>query len=84
MLGITQKADGMFKFVIGEGESKKGPIPPTGNTNTRGFFAPTTKEFIKKWVMEGPTHHYALGIGHYADTVKKVGDALGIESVIVR
>lgn len=34
--------------------------------------------------MEGPTHHYALGIGHYADTVKKVGDALGIESVIVR
>lgn len=84
MLGITQKADGSFKFVIGEGESKKGAIPPTGNTNTRGFFAPTTKEFIKKWVMEGPTHHYALGIGHRADIIKKIGDALGIESVIVR
>ena len=84
MLGITQTADGRFKFVIGEGVSKKGPIPPTGNTNTRGFFAPTTKEFIKKWVMEGPTHHYALGVGKHADTIKKIADILGIEAVIVR
>lgn len=84
MLGITQTYDGKMKFVIGEGESKKGPIPPTGNTNTRGFFEPTTKEFVKKWVMEGPTHHYALGIGHHAETIKKIADALGIESVIVK
>lgn len=84
MLGITQTHDGRFKFVIGEGYSKKGPIPPTGNTNTRGFFEPTTKEFIKKWVMEGPTHHYALGIGHHASTIKKIADVLGIESVIVK
>lgn len=84
MLGITQTADGRFKFVIGEGFSKQGPIPPTGNTNTRGFFEPTTREFIKKWVMEGPTHHYALGIGHHAGTLKKIADVLGIESVIVK
>lgn len=84
MLGITQTYDGKMKFVIGEGMSKAGPIPPTGNTNTRGFFEPTTKEFIKKWVMEGPTHHYALGIGHHAETIKKIADVLGIESVIVR
>ncbi len=84
MLGITQNANGGFKFVIGEGESKSGPIPPTGNTNTRGFFEPTTKEFIKKWVMEGPTHHYALGIGHHAKTIKKIAEALNIEAVIVK
>ena len=84
MLGITQTYDGKFKFVIGEGISKKGPIPPTGNTNTRCFFAPTTKEFVKRWVMEGPTHHYALGIGHKAETIKKIADALGIEAVIVK
>lgn len=84
MLGITQTYDGKFKFVIGEGTSKKGPIPPTGNTNTRGFFEPTTKEFIKRWVMEGPTHHYALGIGHHADTIAKIADILGIEWVIVK
>lgn len=84
MLGITQNASGGFKFVIGEGISKAGPIPPTGNTNTRGFFEPTTKEFVKKWVMEGPTHHYALGVGHHADTIAKIAEVLGIEYVIVR
>ena len=84
MLGITMAANGNFKFVIGEGYSKKGPIPPTGNTNTRGFFEPTTKEFLKKWVMEGPTHHYALGIGHHAETIKKIAEILNIECVIVK
>ena len=84
MLGITQTYNGKFKFVIGEGYSKEGPIPPTGNTNTRGFFKPTTKEFIKRWVMEAPTHHYALGLGHHADTIAKIAEILGIEYVIVR
>jgi len=84
MLGITQTAAGKFKFVIGEGMSQKGAIPPTGNTNTRGFFEPTTKEFIKAWVMEGPTHHYALGIGHHAKLLAKIGEVLGIETVIVK
>ena len=84
MLGITQTAEGKMKFVIGEGESKAGPIPPTGNTNTRGFFEPDIKTFLKRWVMQGPTHHYALGIGHHADTIAKIADILGIECVIVR
>lgn len=84
MLCLTQTGDGKFKFIIGEGLSKQGPIPPTGNTNTRGFFAPTTKEFIKKWVMAGPTHHYALGIGHHADTIAKIAEALGIQYEIIR
>lgn len=83
MLSITQTADGKPKFVIGEGMSKQGAIPPTGNTNTRAFFKPTTKEFIKKWVMAGPTHHCALGTGHHADTLAKIADSLGIEWVIV-
>lgn len=84
MLGITLKSDGRFKMVIGEGYSKHGAIPPTGNTNTRGFFQPNTKDYIKAWVMECPTHHYALGIGHHANTIKKIADILGIDSVIVK
>jgi L-arabinose isomerase len=84
MLGITQTGEGKIKLVIGEGESVEGPIPPTGNTNTRGYFKPDTKSFIKAWVMEGPTHHYALGLGHRAELIAKLGRALGIESVIVR
>jgi L-arabinose isomerase len=83
MLGLTSKHDGRFKFVIAEGQSVRGPIPATGNTNTRGFFKPDVRTFLKKWVAEGPTHHYALGIGHRARALKRIGEALGIESVIV-
>lgn len=83
MLGVTQTFDGRFKFVIGEGESVPGPIPPTGNTNTPGAFKPDPVTFLKAWCAEGPTHHFALGIGHHAKTIKKLADALGIEAVIV-
>jgi len=83
MLGITSNYNGTFKFVIAEGISVEGPVPPTGNTNTRGFFKPDIKTFLQKWHQEGPTHHSALGIGCNAKTIKKIGDVLGIESVIV-
>ena len=83
MFGITSTYEGKFKFVITEGESMHGPIPPTGNTNTRAFFKPDIRTFLKKWMAEGPTHHFALGIGNYAETIKKIGEILNIESVIV-
>jgi L-arabinose isomerase len=34
-------------------------------------------------VYEGPTHHFALGIGHRAESLRRIADALGIESVVV-
>jgi L-arabinose isomerase len=83
MLSINSTYDGKFKFIIAEGESVKGPIPPTGNTNTRGFFKPDIKTFLARWIKEGPTHHFALGIGHHAATIKKIADYLNIEAVII-
>ncbi len=83
MLGVAQKHDGKFKFIIAEGESVKGPIPPTGNTNTRGFFKPDVRTFLKRWFKEGPTHHFSLGTGHRAETIRQIGEFLGIESVII-
>ncbi|MEN8192131.1 MAG: L-fucose/L-arabinose isomerase family protein [Bacteroidota bacterium] len=83
MLGITTKADGQFKFVIAEGESVEGPVTPIGNTNTRGFFKPNIKTFLKRWFSEGPTHHFALGIGNKAETIKQIADFLDIEAVII-
>lgn len=83
MLSITSTYEGKFKFVIAEGESVEGPIPPTGNTNTRGYFKPDVRTFLTKWVKEGPTHHFALGVGHHAQTIWKIGEYLNIESVIV-
>ena len=83
MLSINSTYDGKFKFIIAEGESVKGPIPPTGNTNTRGHFKPDIRTFLYKWMAEGPTHHFALGIGHHANSIAKIANYLNLESVIV-
>lgn len=83
MLSIGVRADGKFKMIIAEGESVDAPIPPTGNTNTHGKFRPDVRTFLHDWCMEGPTHHFALGIGKHADTLVKLADALSIECVVV-
>jgi L-arabinose isomerase len=83
MLSIGVTAGGRFKFVLAEGESVYGPIPATGNTNTRGFFRPDVRTFLKRWVAEGPTHHFALGTGHCAGSLRHIADALHIESVVI-
>jgi len=83
MLSINSTYEGKFKFIIAEGESIQGPIPATGNTNTRGFFKPDIKTFLKNWMNEGPTHHFALGIGHHAKTIKKIAQYFNIDAVII-
>ena len=83
MLSIGVNASGKFKFIIAEGESLPGPIPPTGNTNTHGKFLPDARTFLKRWSLAGPTHHFALGIGHHAETIKKVADSFNIEAEII-
>ncbi|MFA4944184.1 MAG: arabinose isomerase [Lentisphaeria bacterium] len=83
MLSIGVKADGKFKFIVAEGESVAGPVPPTGNTNTHGRFKPDVRTFLTRWVAEGPTHHFALGLGHRAAAIRKVAAAFGIECVAI-
>jgi L-arabinose isomerase len=83
MLSIGQTGDGRFKFVVAEGESVRGPIPPTGNTNTRGYFKPDVRTFLVDWCRQGPTHHFALGVGHAAGTIARIADLLGIPCAVV-
>jgi len=84
MMSIGQTAEGAFKFIIAEGESERRPIPPTGNTNTHGRFGKDVRQFLLDWTMEGPTHHFALGVGHHAEDLVRLADCLGIEAVVVR
>ncbi|MGD8238609.1 MAG: L-fucose/L-arabinose isomerase family protein, partial [Armatimonadota bacterium] len=79
ILGLTQTFDGQFKMVVAEGESLAGPIPATGNTNTRGKFPPDVATFCEQWSLAGPTHHFALGVGHVAGAVYKVAQAIGCD-----
>ncbi len=83
ILGLTQTYDGRFKMVLAEGESLPGPIPATGNTNTRAKFAPDVATFCERWSLAGPTHHFALGVGHVASAVAKLARAIGCEVEVV-
>ncbi len=83
MLGLTQTQGGRFKFVAAAGESVPGAIPKSGNTNTRVRFALPVAEFVERWAMEGPTHHFALGVGHATSILRKVARALDIEIAVV-
>jgi len=83
IFGLTQGADGRFKFILAEGQSVPGPIPATGNTNTRCRFEPDMPTFIERWSEAGPTHHFALGIGRQVSTLRKVARLFGLETVVV-
>jgi L-arabinose isomerase len=82
-IGLTQTYEGRLKLVVAEGESLPGPIPPTGNTNTRCRFPPDVSTFIENWSLAGPTHHFALGVGHIAHVIEGFARCWGIECVNV-
>ena len=84
ILGVTQTADGRLKLLVAEGEALPGEILHIGNTNSRLRFALPPDLFMDRWCQEGPTHHVALGVGHEAATLEKVGRLLGLETVVVR
>lgn len=84
MLSIGVGPAGRFRFVIAEGESVPGPIPPTGNTNTHGKFRPDVRTFLKRWAAAGPTHHFALGIGHEAETLAAIARWLNLDCEVIR
>jgi len=83
MLSVTVNEQGRIKLVVAQGESLQGDIPPTGNTNSHGYFKPDLRTFLRRWVAEAPTHHFALGIGHHGETILKIARCLGIEAVLV-
>jgi L-arabinose isomerase len=69
MLSIGVKADGRFKFVVAEGESLRGPIPPTGNTNTHGQIQAGCPHVPEALGRRGPdaslrARHRSQGRGH--------------------
>jgi L-arabinose isomerase len=41
------------------------------------------RTFLKRWVAEGPTHHFALGIGHRAEELVEIAKILNIEYAVV-
>ena len=84
MLSINVDRNGKFRMIAAEGTSIAGDIPQTGNTNTRVSFGEDVCGFLTRWCEAGPTHHFALGIGHRMDTLRKFSRISGIELIEVR
>ena len=83
LLSVVQTVDGKLQLLMAEGESVAGPILEIGNTNSRYRFSPGARNFMNQWNVHGPAHHCAVGVGHIANKLKKLGALLGIECVQV-
>jgi L-arabinose isomerase len=82
-LSVIQSFDGQLRLLVAEGESVPGPILEIGNTNSRYRFALGVKGFINAWCKHGPAHHCAVGVGHIASQIEKLGALLNIETIRV-
>ncbi len=80
LLSVVEGKDGIF-LLAAQGESVAGPILEIGNTNSRYRFSIGAKKFMNDWSRQGPAHHCAIGVGHIADKIQKLGQILGIETV---
>jgi L-arabinose isomerase len=79
ILSVVQTADGRLKLLVAEGESVPGPILEIGNTNSRYRFPIGVKEYVETWSGHGPAHHCAVGVGHIASRIQKLGALLDVE-----
>ncbi len=82
LLSVDEGKDHVF-LLVAEGESVAGPILKIGNTNSRYHFSIGAKNFMNEWSKQGPAHHCAIGVGHIANKIKKLGRILNLDVVTI-
>ena len=80
LLSVVEGKDNLF-LLTAEGEAVEGPVLQIGNTNSRYRFSIGAKAFIDQWSKQGPAHHCAIGVGHIAHKIEKLGKVLNISVV---
>ena len=83
LLSVVENQNGTVGLLCAEGESVAGPILEIGNPNSRYKFSIGARKFVENWNAHGPAHHCAVGIGHIASKIEKLGKLLEIEVVRV-
>jgi L-arabinose isomerase len=83
LLSVIERSGGKLALLVAEGESVAGPILEIGNTNSRYRFACGARQFVNRWNAVGPAHHCAVGVGHLAGRLEKLGQLLEIETIQV-
>ena len=83
LLSVIETTGGGLALLCAEAESVAGPIMEIGNTNSRYRFPCGAREFVNRWNSHGPAHHCAVGIGHIAGRIEKLGLLLGLPFIRV-
>ncbi|WP_375446826.1 arabinose isomerase [uncultured Fibrella sp.] len=83
LLSVVEDGRGKLKLLVAEAESVAGPIMQIGNTNSRYRFPIGARQFVNAWNSHGPAHHCAVGVGHIASKISKLGTLLQIETIQV-
>ncbi len=79
VLSVVQTGDRQLKLLVAEGESVPGPTLEIGNTNSRYRFPIGARAYVNEWSGHGPAHHCAVGVGHVASKIEKLGRLLGMD-----
>lgn len=82
LLSVVEKGEGLM-LLVAEATSVPGPILEIGNTNSRYKFPIGVRVFVNDWNSYGPAHHCAVGVGHIASKIKKLGALLSMNVVQV-
>jgi L-arabinose isomerase len=80
LLSVVETA-GKVSLLCAEGASVAGPILEIGNTNSRYQFPMGARQFVEAWNVRGPAHHCAVGVGHVARRLEKLGKLLELDVV---
>ena len=83
LLSVVETVDWKIMLLVAEAASVPGPILEIGNTNSRYTFPIGAKNFVEQWNAHGPAHHCAVGVGHIAAKIIKLGQLLGVETIKV-
>ena len=79
VVGIAQRRDGRYGFVVSEGTVVPGPLLQIGNTTSRVDFGGDPGEWTDAWSASGISHHWALGVGRLTADMTAVADLLETE-----
>ena len=83
LLSVVETGKGKMILLLAEAESVPGPILQIGNTNSRYRFSLGARKFVNAWNSHGPAHHCAVGLGHIASKIEKLGALLNMEVIKV-
>ena len=77
---VVQTGDRKLKLLVAEGESRARARSWRSATRTAVTASRSgARAYVNEWSGHGPAHHCAVGVGHVASKIEKLGSLLDME-----